>query len=59
MMEESGRLLLLQQSLEKDIDGTVTFVGLSVADTIMLCIKQGLSKRAEKIRSDWKVADKQ
>lgn len=59
MMDESGRLLLLQQELEKDVDGKVPFVGLSVTDTIMLCIQQKLNKRAEKIRSDWKVADKQ
>jgi len=59
MTEESGKLLLLQQILERDVDGKATFVGLSVADTIMLCIKSGLTKRAEKIRSDWKVTDKQ
>jgi hypothetical protein len=59
MMEESGRLLLLQQLLDKDTDGKATAIGLSVADIIMLCVQQGLNKRAEKIRSDWKVADKQ
>jgi len=59
MTDESGKLLLLQQVLEKDVDGKATFVGLSVVDTIMLCIQQGLNKRAEKMRSDWKVADKQ
>lgn len=58
MADENGRLLLLQQTLEKDVDGKATFVGLSVTDTMMLCIQQGLNKRAEKIRSDWKVADR-
>ena len=59
MMDENARLLTLQQTLEKDVDGKATFVGLSVGDTIMLCLQSGLGKRADKIRSDWKVSDKQ
>ncbi|CAG7849893.1 Vacuolar protein sorting-associated protein 16 homolog [Serendipita indica DSM 11827] len=59
MMDENARLLALQQTLEKDVDGKAAFVGLSVGDTIMLCLQCGLHKRAEKVRSDWKVSDKQ
>jgi hypothetical protein len=59
MMEESAKLLTLQRELEKETDGKVAFIGLSVADTIMLCIQGGLHKRADKIRSEWKVTEKQ
>ncbi|KAG8797121.1 hypothetical protein FRC16_009196 [Serendipita sp. 398] len=59
MVEESARLLALQQTLEKDVDGKAPFVGLSVSDTIMLCIQCGLSKRAERMRGEWKVSDRQ
>ncbi|KAG8842157.1 hypothetical protein FRB91_004386 [Serendipita sp. 411] len=59
MVEESARLLALQQTLEKDVDGKAAFVGLSVSDTIMLCIQCGLGKRAERMRGEWKVSDRQ
>jgi vacuolar protein sorting-associated protein 16 len=59
MMDEHARLLALQLTLEKDVDGKFSFAGLSVTDTISLCIQAGLNKRAEKIRSDYKVSDKQ
>ncbi|KAG8824734.1 hypothetical protein FRC17_009032 [Serendipita sp. 399] len=59
MVEESAKLLALQQTLEKDVDGKSAFIGLSVSDTIMLCIQCGLNKRAERIRADWRVSDRQ
>jgi hypothetical protein len=58
MMEESLRLIAFQQQLEKDLDGGTTFVGLSVTQTIRACLVAGLSKKAERLRSDFKVPDK-
>ena len=58
MMDESVRLMTLQQQLEKETDGRVTFFGLNVNDTIRACLTNGLSKRADKIKSDFKVPDK-
>ncbi|KAG6816140.1 hypothetical protein H0H87_008375 [Tephrocybe sp. NHM501043] len=58
MMDESTRLLTLQQQLEKESDDKVDFFGVSVNETIRLCILNGLSKRADKVRSDFKVPDK-
>ncbi|KAF8483136.1 Vps16, C-terminal region-domain-containing protein [Gautieria morchelliformis] len=58
MMEESVRLLTFQQQLEKDAPTHGPFVGLSVNDTIKSCIVNGLPKKADKLKSDWKVPDK-
>ncbi|KAF8068755.1 vacuolar assembling/sorting protein VPS16 [Lyophyllum atratum] len=58
MMDESTRLLILQQQLEKESDGKVEFFGASINETIRLCIVNGMSKRADKIKSDFKVPDK-
>ncbi|KAF9010009.1 vacuolar assembling sorting protein VPS16 [Cyathus striatus] len=58
MMDENVRILTLQQQLEKEVDGSVTFFGLSVNETIRMCILNGLSKRVDKIKSDFKVPDK-
>jgi len=58
MTDESIKLLVFQQQLEKDIEGGVTFVGLSVTQTIHACIVAGLSKKAERLRTDFKVSDK-
>ncbi|KAF8707479.1 Vps16, C-terminal region, partial [Rhizoctonia solani] len=57
-MDESVRLLTFQQQLEKDLEGRVEVVGLSVNATIRACLLNGQSKKAEKIRADWKVPDK-
>ena len=56
-MDESSRLLTLQQQLENEADGKVKYFGLSVSETIRTCILNG-SKKAEKVKSDFKVADK-
>ncbi|KAG6918389.1 hypothetical protein DXG01_014790 [Tephrocybe rancida] len=58
MMDESTRLLTFQQQLEKESDGKVDFFGASVNETIRLCILNGMSKRADKVKSDFKVPDK-
>ncbi|KAJ3845575.1 Vps16, C-terminal region-domain-containing protein [Lentinula raphanica] len=58
MMDESSRLLGLQQQLEGEADGKVVFFGLSVTETIRACILNGMLKRADKIKSDFKVPDK-
>ncbi|KAJ7064984.1 vacuolar assembling/sorting protein VPS16 [Mycena amicta] len=58
MMDESARLLTLQQQLEKETDGKVAFFGLSISESIRMCVTHGLSKRADKIKADFKVPDK-
>ena len=57
-MDESVRLLTFQQQLEKDAPTIGPFIGLSVNDTIKSCIINGLGKKADKLKSDWKVPDK-
>ena len=58
MMDEYARLLTLQQQLEKESDNKLTFFGLSINDTIHTCLVNRMSKRADKIKSDFKVPDK-
>ena len=57
-MDEYSRLLTLQQQLEKETDNKITFFGMSVNETIRICLVNGMSKRADKIKSDFKVPDK-
>jgi len=58
MMDESARLLLFQQQLQNEVDGKVKFFGLSLNGTIRVCLLNNLSKRADKIKSDFKVSEK-
>jgi hypothetical protein len=58
MMDESARLLAFQQQLEKEENGKIPFFGLSVNETIRTCLLNGMSKKAERVRSDFKVPDK-
>ena len=58
MTDESARLLTFQQQLEHETDGKVAFFGLNLNETIKTCILNGLAKRADKIKSDFKVPDK-
>jgi hypothetical protein len=58
MSDEAIRLLTLQQQLEKETDGKISFFGLSVNETIRMCLLNGMSKKADKIKSDLKVPDK-
>jgi len=58
MMDESVRLLAFQQQLEKETDGKIPFFGLSVNETIRTCLLNGMAKRADKTKADFKVPDK-
>ncbi|CCL98206.1 uncharacterized protein FIBRA_00200 [Fibroporia radiculosa] len=58
MMDEYSRLLTTQQQLEKEADGKLSFFGLSVNDTIRTCLVNGMAKRADKLKTDFKVPDK-
>ncbi|KAH7886829.1 Vps16, C-terminal region-domain-containing protein [Phlebopus sp. FC_14] len=58
MMDESGRLLVMQQQLEKDSDGKVNFFGQSVSETIRTCLMNGMNKKADKVKAEFKVPDK-
>src|SRR5260221_10210245 len=58
MTDESARLLTFQQQLENETDGKIKFFGLSVNQTMRACILNGFPKRADKIKSDFKIPDK-
>lgn len=58
MMDESARLLVMQQQLEKESDGKVKFFGQSVSETIRTCLMNGMSRKADKVKSEFKVPDK-
>ncbi|KAG9314973.1 vacuolar assembling sorting protein VPS16 [Chiua virens] len=47
-----------RNKLEKDADGKVQFFGQSVSETIRTCLMNGMSKRADKVKSEFKVPDK-
>ncbi|KAJ7598995.1 Vps16, N-terminal region-domain-containing protein [Mycena floridula] len=57
-MDDSARLLTFQQQLEKEADGKISFFGLSINETIRTCLLNGMAKRADKVKSDFKVSDK-
>jgi hypothetical protein len=58
MAEDSLRLLTLQEQMERELENKYSFVGLNVNETMSYLLQIGLGKRAEKIRSEWKVPDK-
>ncbi|KAH8987853.1 vacuolar assembling/sorting protein VPS16 [Lactarius akahatsu] len=58
MMDEYSRLLAFQQTLEKETTDRIEFFGLSVDETIKKCLLNGMSKRADKLKSDFKVSDR-
>ncbi|KAI1794480.1 vacuolar protein sorting-associated protein 16 [Ganoderma leucocontextum] len=58
MMDESARLMTVQLTLEKESDGKIAFFGQSVNETIRTCLVNGMAKRADKIKYDFKVPDK-
>ncbi|KAH8084369.1 vacuolar protein sorting-associated protein 16 [Cristinia sonorae] len=58
MMDENARLLQTQQQLEKEADGKISFFGLSVNETIRVLLINGMAKRADKLKADFKVPDK-
>jgi Vps16, C-terminal region len=57
-MDEYARLLAYQQQLEKEADDKITFFGLSINETIRTCLVNGMSKKADKLKADFKVPDK-
>ena len=57
-MDEYSRLLAFQQSLEKETTDKIEFFGLSVDETINKCLLNGMTKRADKLKSEFKVSDK-
>lgn len=50
--------MAFQQTLEKETTDKIEFFGLSVDETIKKCLLNGMSKRADKLKSDFKVPDK-
>ncbi len=58
MMDEYVRLLTYQQQLEKEADGKISFFGLNITDTLRTCLLNGMSRRADKLKSDFKIPDK-
>ncbi|RSH95606.1 hypothetical protein EHS25_000698 [Saitozyma podzolica] len=58
MADDAHRLLTLQLAYERELDHKFSFVGLSVNDFIFVLLTSGFGKRAERVRSDWKVGDK-
>lgn len=57
MVDDHVRLLVAQESLEQEAPGKA-FVGLSVNETLRQCLLAGMDKRADKLRSEFKVPDK-
>ncbi|KAI8923450.1 Vps16, N-terminal region-domain-containing protein [Entophlyctis helioformis] len=55
-LEDQGKLLLLQSTLERELQQP--FVDLSVVDTIFKCLLLGQANRALKIKNDLKVDDR-
>jgi hypothetical protein len=58
MIDDQLRLMAYQLTLEKEADGRKTFFGLSVNGTISQCLIGGWPKKADKLKSDFKVPDK-
>lgn len=58
MMDENAKLFTLQQQLEKDAEGRISFFGLSVNETIRMCLINGMSKKGDNVKDAFKVPDK-
>ncbi|KAK0553670.1 Vacuolar protein sorting-associated protein 16 [Tilletia horrida] len=58
LIEEQTRLLGFQAALESEDGGIHRFIGLSVNETVRQCLLKGMLRKAEKIRTDWKIPDK-
>ncbi|KAF5390852.1 hypothetical protein D9757_004539 [Collybiopsis confluens] len=56
--EDRDRAFEAKQQLEAESDGKISFFGQSVNETIHSCIVNGLVKRADKIKSDFRVSEK-
>ncbi|KAL1411169.1 Vacuolar protein sorting-associated protein 16 [Vanrija albida] len=58
MADEAQRLLAVQLQYERETDHKFDFAGLTVDAFISELLIEGLGKRADRIRADWKVPDK-
>ncbi len=58
LVDEQIRLLAFQQALEKEDGHRSQYTGLSLNETIRQLLFRNMSKKAEKLRSDFKVPDK-
>lgn len=59
LCDEYAKLLGFQLALEKeDSSSRSSFVGLSINETIRQCLIKNMAKKAEKLRSDFKVPDR-
>ncbi|PWN40711.1 hypothetical protein IE81DRAFT_325313 [Ceraceosorus guamensis] len=57
LAEEDVRLLGFQAAMEREEGGRSTWLGCSLAETIRQLLIRGDNKRAEKLRSDFKLTD--
>ena len=58
-LNEASQLLKLQEGFDKEVaDNTDSYIGLSLNDTMFRLVKNGYSKRASKLQSDFKVPEK-
>ena len=56
---ETAQLLKMQEAFDKDVtDNSGSYAGLSVNETIYRLIRTGYGKRAAKVQSEFKVAEK-
>ncbi|SNX85643.1 related to vacuolar protein sorting 16 [Melanopsichium pennsylvanicum] len=58
LVDEQIRLIAVQQALEKEDGHRSQYTGLSLNGTIRQLLFRNMSKKAEKLRSDFKVPDK-
>lgn len=58
MADDAARLLQLELQYERELEHKFIFAGLTVDDLITRLLVEGLGKRAEHVRSAWKVPDK-
>ncbi|PWN47072.1 hypothetical protein IE53DRAFT_336028 [Violaceomyces palustris] len=58
LVEEQIKLLAFQQALEKEDGGRTKLTGLSLNETMRQCLMRNMAKKAEKLRSDFKVPEK-
>ncbi len=58
LVGEEIRLLAFQSALQKEISANHRIVGNSLNDTIRFCLTNSLPKKADKLRSDFKVPDR-
>lgn len=58
-LTEAENLVKMQEVFDRDItDGSGSYVGLSINDTMFRLIRTGYSKRAARVQSDFKVPEK-